>query len=63
VGQLADNSVNLTVRVWVASEDYWDVHFSMNEQVKYALDQAGISIPFPQREIRLIQEFASNEKP
>jgi len=62
VGQLADNSVNLTVRVWVASEDYWDVHFSMNEQVKYALDQAGISIPFPQREIRLIQEFASNEK-
>lgn len=56
VGQLADNSVNLTVRVWSSSADYWDVHFAMNEQVKTALDEAGISIPYPQREIHLIQK-------
>ncbi|YCM42041.1 mechanosensitive ion channel domain-containing protein [Verrucomicrobiaceae bacterium 227] len=56
VGQLADSSVNLTVRVWTKTPDYWRVHFAMNEQVKKALDAAGISIPFPQRDIHVFQE-------
>lgn len=54
VGALADSSVNFTVRVWCKSEHYWDVHFAMNENVKKALDAAGISIPFPQRDIHII---------
>ena len=56
VGELADSSVNLTVRVWVDSADYWGVHFDMIENVKKAFDKEGISIPFPQRDIHLFQK-------
>ena len=48
VGELADSSVNLTMRVWTKSEDYWGVFFNMHEQVKKLFDAKGISIPFPQ---------------
>ena len=51
VGALADSSVNLTVRVWAKSEDYWDVYFNMHEQVKKLFDAKGISIPFPQMRV------------
>lgn len=51
VGALADSSVNLTVRVWAKSEDYWDVYFHMHEQVKKLFDAKGISIPFPQMRV------------
>jgi len=49
-----DSSVDFTVRPWTKSEFYWDVHFYMLEQVKLAFDEAGISIPFPQRDVHLI---------
>ena len=48
VGELADSSVNITVRVWAKSEVYWGVFFMMHEQVKKLFDAKGISIPFPQ---------------
>ena len=51
----ADSSVNFVVRPWVNSEDYWDVFFATHEEVKLAFDDAGISIPFPQRDVHLIQ--------
>lgn len=44
---LADSSVNLAVRPWCASEDYWMVYFDVTEQTKIALDAAGIEIPYP----------------
>ena len=47
VTELADSSVNFAVRPYVKVEDYWDVHFSTHEQVKEALDAAGIEIPYP----------------
>ena len=53
VGELADSSVNLVVRVWADSDDYWDVHFGMTEAVKKEFDKEGISIPFPQRDVHL----------
>ena len=46
--ELADSSVNLAVRVWVNTPDYWEVYFYLNENVKNAFDAGGISIPFPQ---------------
>lgn len=55
VGELADSSVNLIVRVWVNGEDYWDVFFETMEAVKKAFDANGISIPFPQQDVHLIQ--------
>lgn len=51
VSELADSSVNFTVRVWVNSADYWDVNFHTIEEVKKRFDAAGISIPFPQMDV------------
>lgn len=45
---LADSSVNVVVRVWVKSEDYWDVFFSMNKAVYTTFNKEGINFPFPQ---------------
>ncbi len=53
VKELADSSVNFTVRAWVNSADYWPAYFEIIEEVKYALDEAGISIPFPQMDIHI----------
>lgn len=53
ISELADSSVNFTVRLWVKTENYWTVHFDMIESVKKAFDAEGISIPFPQRDIHV----------
>lgn len=45
--ELADSSVNFAVRPWCNNEDYWDVYFEVTENVKLALDAAGIEIPYP----------------
>ena len=51
VSELADSSINFFTRCWVKSGDYWTVKFDMTEQVKEALDKAGIEIPYPHRVI------------
>ncbi len=56
VSNLGDSSVDIKVRALVASEDYWQVTFDMNERVKKAFDKEGISIPFPQRDVHLFQQ-------
>lgn len=55
VGELADSSVNILVRPWVNSADYWDVYWSMMEKVKLRFDVEGISIPFPQMDVHVSQ--------
>ncbi|MGB1231227.1 MAG: mechanosensitive ion channel family protein, partial [Winogradskyella sp.] len=47
VSELADSSVNFAVRPWCTVADYWDVYFETHENVKIALDAAGIEIPYP----------------
>jgi small conductance mechanosensitive channel len=54
VAELGDNSVNLQVRPWATPDDYWTVYFDIMEQGKVALDKAGITIPFPQRDVHMI---------
>jgi small conductance mechanosensitive channel len=56
VSELADSSVNFVVRPWVKQEDYWDVKFGLNRQVKEAFDSQGIEIPFPQRVVHMSTE-------
>ena len=56
--ELADSSVNFVVRPWVKTADYWAVYFDTTEKVKLTLDEQGISIPFPQRDIHMYQETA-----
>ncbi|MFC1739826.1 mechanosensitive ion channel family protein [Planctomycetota bacterium] len=54
VSELGDSSVNFVVRPWVKSADYWDVYFDITAKVKLSLDQNGISIPYPQRDVHMI---------
>lgn len=53
VKELADSSVNLAVRPYTSPADYWEVYFHVYEQGKLALDNAGITIPFPQMDVHL----------
>ena len=50
-----DNAVDIRVRVWVQSPDYWPVFFSMNEKVYKTLPQEGLHFPFPQLDVHLDQ--------
>lgn len=56
VSELADSSVNLVVRPWVKTENYWPVYFALLETIKVELDKAGIEIPYPQLSVHVNQE-------
>ena len=51
VKELADSSVNLVIRGWTATADFWTVFFRVNRTIKERYDEAGIEIPFPQLDI------------
>ena len=53
VGELGESSVNLNVRPWVNSGDYWPVRAVLLESIKVKLDEAGISIPYPQQDVHM----------
>lgn len=53
--ELGDSSVNFAVRPFVDPAVYWDVYFDTHEKVKLALDEAGISIPYPQQDVHMHQ--------
>ena len=55
VSELADSSVNFTLRAWSSADDYWAVYFDTIEKVKKQFDAQGISIPFPQRDVHLYE--------
>ncbi len=56
LSELADSSVNITVRAWAKTENYWKVYFNMNERVYNEFDKEGLSIPFPQVDVHLPKE-------
>lgn len=60
VTELADSSVNLSVRFWARNEVFWDRHWYTIEEAKRRLEAAGISIPFPQRDVHFFDH--SKEK-
>ena len=55
VSELADSSVNFTVRIWVNSSDYSAVKYGLTEAIKKRFDKEGISFPYPQRDVHLIK--------
>ena len=55
VEELADSSINLNVRCWADNDEYWECKWRITEKIKYALDDAGISIPYPQMDVHLQQ--------
>ncbi len=50
---LGDSSVNIAVRPWVKADDYWPTYFDLTENIKVSLEQNGLTIPFPQRDIHI----------
>ena len=56
VSDLGDSAVDMGIRVWVKTEDYWPVRWRLLEQMKNALDENGISIPFPQMDVTIRKE-------
>lgn len=59
VHTLADSSVNLQLRAWVPTPDYWDIYRKTQRKVKERVESKGITIPFPQRDLHII---SSNQK-
>ena len=56
VGALADSSVNLTVRVWVKSADYWDVYYETYRRIYDTFNERGINFPYPQQTVHLVKD-------
>lgn len=54
VKSLGESSVNMEVRMWVATENYWDGKFYLNETIRVKLDEAGITIPYNQLDVRIL---------
>ena len=55
VQELADSGVKLVVRCWADNENYWECKWRITEQIKYALGDAGIAIPYPQMDVHIDQ--------
>ena len=53
LAELGDSSVNLAMRVWLSSSDYWNVHFDTMEKVYEAFNAQNVSIPFPQMDVHV----------
>ena len=55
LSELADSSVNFVARAWTSADDYWGFYFDTTEKVKKQFDAAGISIPYPQRDVHVYE--------
>ena len=53
---LGESSVDFVVRPWVKVDHYWDVYWDVTRSVKLRFDEAGVSIPFPQRDVHIHNE-------
>lgn len=60
LGELGTSSVDILVRPWVKTDNYWDVRFALLEQIKLAFDEQGITIPFPQQDVHLYRHRAED---
>lgn len=54
--EFGDSAINLSVRVWTNTDDYWPLKWQLQEQIKKALDQAQISIPFNQLDVNIVNQ-------
>jgi small conductance mechanosensitive channel len=58
LAEFGDSSINLVVRPWVRTAEYWSVRFDLMEKIKHAFDDRGITIPYPQRDVHLYHQDA-----
>ena len=62
VADLADSSVNLTLRFWVPTAKYWDAYWEIKGQLKETIESAGLNIPFPQRVVTFANAIPEDNK-
>ena len=62
VAELADSSVNLTLRFWTATENYWAAYWMIKAQLKTTIEAAGLNIPFPQRVVTFANAIPEDRK-
>ncbi|MEK6201942.1 MAG: mechanosensitive ion channel [Desulfobulbaceae bacterium] len=55
VAELAESSIQIVVRPWVLTSNYWNVRFTLIEKIKHSFDDKGISFPYPQRDVHIHQ--------
>lgn len=56
LSNLGDSAVEVTVRVWTASDDFWGVYFDFNEKVYKEFEKHGLHFPYPQVDVHMINE-------
>ena len=56
IAEMADSSVNLIIRPWSKTADYWTVYFDLQKSLKEGYDKAGLGIPFPQMDVTIIEK-------
>lgn len=59
---LGESGIQLIVRCWFTNEEYWDGRYRLTEGIKYALDRAGISIPYPQLDVHVKQQIEESKE-
>jgi small conductance mechanosensitive channel len=62
VQSLGESSITILLRAWAPSDVYWDIYWKHTRLIKEKIEGAGLSIPFPQRDIHLIGEVEKKEK-
>jgi small conductance mechanosensitive channel len=62
VDSLGDSAIIMGLRFYVKQQDYWTIRWGLNEQVKSAFDEAGITIPYGQMDVHLHKEKKETEK-
>lgn len=56
VASMMDSAVNIQLRAWAKNEDYWAAYWDLNKRVKESIEEAGLTIPFPQRTLHVVAE-------
>ncbi|MDR2786662.1 MAG: mechanosensitive ion channel [Treponema sp.] len=56
VQSLGDSSVNITLRAWASTDVYWDIYWDQMKNVKLKIEEAGLHIPFPQRDLHIVKD-------
>ena len=56
VQSLGDSGLGITLRAWVSSDEYWNVYWDQMKNMKEKIQEAGLTIAFPKRDIRLVKD-------
>ena len=59
---MQDSSVNLVIRAWANTQDYWNIYWQQMRNLKEKVQEAGLHIPLPQRDVRIVSEIESGER-